>query len=219
VSDRTALIFDLDGTLIHSAPDIHAAANAVAVPQGIAPYTLDEITGFIGSGVAVLIARMLRARGLPEAGELHARMAADFAARYEGATGLTRPYPGVTAALAALAAAGHRMALCTNKPVDPARAVLAHLGMAAHFPVLVGGDSLPVRKPDPAPLQAAVAALGAARAVFVGDSEVDAETAARAGLPFLLFTEGYRRTPVADLPHAAAFADWAAFPELVARLA
>lgn len=218
MSDRAALIFDLDGTLIHSAPDIHAAANAVAGPRGIAPYTLAEITGFIGSGVPVLIARMLRARGLPDAGALHGAMAADFAELYEGAVGLTRPYPGVTAALAALAAAGHPMALCTNKPVAPARAVLAHLGLAVHFPVLVGGDSLPVKKPDPAPLQAAVAALGSVRAIYVGDSEVDAETAARAGLPFLLFTEGYRSTPVADLPHAAAFADWAGFPDLVARI-
>lgn len=218
MADRTALIFDLDGTLIHSAPDIHGAANAVAGPRGIAPYTLEEITGFIGSGVAMLIARMLRARGLPDAGDLHAAMSRDFAAIYEGAVGLTQPYPGVGAALAALAAAGHPMALCTNKPVAPARAVLAHLGLAAHFPVLVGGDSLSVKKPDPAPLQAAVAALGAARAIYVGDSEVDAETAQRAGLPFLLFTEGYRRTPVIELPHAAAFADWADFPVLVARL-
>lgn len=219
MSDLPALIFDLDGTLIHSAPDIHAAANAVAAPRGIAPYTLPEITGFIGSGVAVLIARMLRARGLPDAGALHTEMAAEFAGLYEGAVGLTRPYPGVMAALAVLGAAGHPMALCTNKPVAPARAVLHHLGMAGHFPVLVGGDSLPVKKPDPAPLHTAVAALGGPRAIYVGDSEVDAETADRAGLPFLLFTEGYRSTPVADLPHAAAFSDWAHFPDLVARLA
>lgn len=217
MSDRPALIFDLDGTLIHSAPDIHAAANAVAAPRGIAPYTLDEITGFIGSGVAVLIARMLRARGLPDAGDLHVALARDFAALYEGAVGLTHPYPGVLSALSVLSAAGYPMALCTNKPVAPARSVLAHLGMEAHFAVLVGGDSLPVKKPDPAPLRVAAAALGAPRAMFVGDSEVDAETADRAGLPFLLFTQGYRHTAIADLPHAASFEDWSAFPALVAR--
>ena len=215
----TAVIFDLDGTLIDSAPDIHAASNQVLHDAGFAPLSLAQVRSFIGKGVPHLVARLLEASGEPPSGPQHAAMVARFTARYESAVGLTRPYPGVAAALEALAANGLGLGLCTNKPVAPAKAVLRHLGLDHHFKVLIGGDSLAQRKPDPAPLRAALAALGGGVAVYVGDSEVDAATAAAARLPFALFTEGYRKTPVADLPHAAAFADFAALPEIIAQLA
>ena len=96
--------------------------------------------------------------------------------------------------------------------------LLRHLGLESRFAALLGGDSLAVRKPDPSPLHAAVTALGGGPALLVGDSEVDAETAERAGLPFVLFTRGYRHTPVDGIPHAAAFDDFAALPGIVARL-
>ena len=214
----TAVIFDLDGTLIDSAPDIHAASNRVLAEAGFAPLTLAQVRSFIGKGVPHLVARLLQASGEAPDGPQHAAMVARFTARYESAVGLTRPYPGVVAALDALAAGGLELGLCTNKPVAPARAVLRHLGLDHHFKVLIGGDSLPQRKPDPAPLLATLAALGGGVAVYVGDSEVDAATAAAARLPFALFTEGYRKTPVADLPHAAAFADFATLPGIIADL-
>jgi phosphoglycolate phosphatase len=212
------VIFDLDGTLIDSAPDIHAQSNRVLAEQGLAPVTLAQVRGFIGRGVAHLVACLLQARGQAADGPLHAPMVASFSAGYEDAVGLTTIYPGVVAALDRLAAMGCTLGICTNKPHAPTMAVLRHLGLLDRFAVVIGGDSLPVRKPDPAPLRAAVAALGGASVVFVGDSEVDAETAAAAGLPFLIYTEGYRRTPVADLPHRAAFSDWAALPGLVAAV-
>jgi len=214
----SVVIFDLDGTLIDSAPDIHAASNRVLAEQGLAPLSLAEVRSFIGKGVPHLVARLLEASGEAADGPRHAAMVARFSARYESAVGLTRPYPGVAAALDALAADGRRLGLCTNKPAAPAWAVLRHLGLDHHFTVLIGGDSLPQRKPDPAPLRAAWAALGGGAAVYVGDSEVDAETAAAAGLQFALFTEGYRKTPVAALPHAAAFADFGALPKIIASL-
>lgn len=212
------VIFDLDGTLIDSAPDIHAQANRVLAEQGFDPVTLPQVRGFIGRGVGHLVACLLQARGQDPAGPLHAPMVASFTAGYEDAVGLTVPYPGVVTALDRLAAMGCTLGICTNKPHAPTIAVLRHLGLLDRFGVVIGGDSLPVRKPDPAPLQAAVAALGGASVVYVGDSEVDAETAAAAGLPFLIYTEGYRRTPVADLPHRAAFFDWADLPSLVAAV-
>ncbi|MDP4034447.1 MAG: phosphoglycolate phosphatase [Pseudorhodobacter sp.] len=215
----TVVIFDLDGTLIDSAPDIHAASNRVLAAEGFAPLSLPQVRSFIGKGVPHLVARLLEASGEAPNGPRHAAMVARFSASYESAVGLTRPYPGVAAALDALAATGLRLGLCTNKPVAPARAVLRHLGLNHHFAALIGGDSLPQRKPDPAPLLAVLAALGGGAAVYVGDSEVDAATAAAARLPFALFTEGYRKTPVADLPHAAAFADFAALPGIIAKLA
>jgi phosphoglycolate phosphatase len=209
--------FDLDGTLIDSAPDIRATANAVLAAEGAPPLTLSETRAMIGEGAPTLVARMRAARGLPEAAE--GRMLAAFLGAYEGAVELTRPYPGAGEALAALRAAGHRLALVTNKPVAPARAVLAHVGLLDHFPVIRAGDGPLPRKPDPAPLLSALDACGTGPALYVGDGDADAEAARRAGVPFLLYTEGYRRTDAADLPHAASFDDHAALPDLVARLA
>jgi len=212
-----AVVFDLDGTLVDSAPDICAMANAVLAEAGAAPLTLAEARGFVGAGAGAFVARMRRARDLPQADE--PRLLARFLEAYEGPVRHATLYPGVAEALGALAARGHALAVCTNKPRRPADVVLAHFGLAARFGAVVGGDSLPVRKPDPAPLRAAVDALGGGPALFVGDSEIDAETAARAGLPFLLFTEGYRHAPVAEVAHAAAFDHFDRLPALVAELA
>jgi phosphoglycolate phosphatase len=101
------------------------------------------------------------------------------------------------------------MAVCTNKPEAPAREILRLLDAEHYFEVLVGGDSLPVHKPDPAPLLECLKQLNVETCLYVGDSEVDAETADRAKMPMAIFTEGYRKTPVAELPHDFAFNDFA----------
>ena len=207
-----AAIFDLDGTLVDSAPDIHAAANIVLADQGLAPLTLDEARRFIGAGAPVFVERMAAARLPAPDPDRTAAMLGHFLELYEGAVGLTRLYPGARETLERLDAEGWRLGLCTNKPEGPTRAVLAHFGLERFFPAVVGGDTFPVRKPDPAPLRHVVAALGATAPVYVGDSETDAATALAAGIPFALYTEGYRHTPVADLPHAFAFADWSRLP-------
>lgn len=212
-----ALIFDLDGTLIDSAPDIHAASNEVLTAHGFAPLDMPAVRSFIGRGVPHLVHCLLKASEADPDGPLHAEMVAEFTAHYHGAVGLTSLYPGVREALEGLAAAGHALGICTNKPLGPTRAVLRHFNLLDHFATIVGGDSLPQRKPAPEPLLAAHLALGQGRALFIGDSEVDAETARVAGLPFLLFTEGYRRAAVADLPHAIAFSDFAMLPGIVAH--
>ena len=213
-----ALVFDLDGTLIDSAPDIREVGSAAIALAGLAPLTLEETRACIGHGAPAFVTKALRLRGLDPEPALHARVLDLFLARYDDAVRLTAPYPGVPEALAALTAAGHRLALCTNKPARPTRAVLAHVGFDDRFETLVCGDSLPQRKPDPAPLHAAVAALGGGPALYIGDSEVDAATAQAAALPFLLFTEGYRATPVSGLPHARSFDRFAALPALVTDL-
>lgn len=208
------LVFDLDGTLVDSAPDIRAAVNRMLAGEGMDPLDLPTVTGFVGNGMPKLVERVMAAKGIDPA--RHQELTRLTLEHYNASpSALTRPYPGVPQALATLEAAGHRLAVCTNKPEAPARAILADLGLAGHFPVVVGGDTLPVRKPDPAPALACIEALGGGPAAFVGDSEVDAETAKAAGLPFYLFTEGYRKSPVAALPHRAAFSDFAELPGLI----
>jgi phosphoglycolate phosphatase len=214
----TAVIFDLDGTLIDSAPDIIAASNGLLEEAGFAALPSVQVKGFIGNGLAHLIQRLLEAVGEVPDGPMFAPMFAKFTIRYETAFELTTVYPGVVAALEDLTGRGCALGICTNKPLAPTRTVLRHFGLTRHFSVVYGGDSLAVRKPDPAPLQAAAAEMGRARVIYVGDSEVDAETAARAGLPFLLFTEGYRKTPVHDLRHTAAFNDFKQLPGLIAQM-
>lgn len=207
------IVFDLDGTLIDSAPDLCEVANGLLAEAGAAPLTLGETRQFIGNGASALVERMRQARGLPESEQ--DRMLATFVERYDAAVTLTVPYPGVEDALDALVGAGHSLGICTNKPISPCRAVLKHLRLNGYFDTIWGGDSPATRKPDPAPLNAAFDALGGGDRVYVGDSEVDAETAQRAGVPFLLFTEGYRKTEVASIPHSFAFDDFAKLPRLV----
>ncbi len=203
-----AIVFDLDGTLIHSAPDLHAACNRMLADAGKPPQSLETVTGYIGNGVAKLVERAMATAGIP-ASE-HARMVEIFMRHYDAdpAT-LTRPYPGLIPLLERLKARGHALAICTNKPEAPAREILRLLEMEDYFSALVGGDTLEVRKPDPAPLHHCLELLGAPEAIYVGDSETDAETARRAALPFALFTGGYRKKPLSELPHDFAFADFA----------
>ncbi|MFO1203581.1 MAG: phosphoglycolate phosphatase [Tabrizicola sp.] len=219
MSDRLSLVFDLDGTLIDSAPDIHAAANKVFGAKGLPPFSFETVRGFIGNGVGVLVSRLLAHQGLEGSGQLHTALVGEFVKIYEEAFDLTSLYPGTMLALEALSNSGHALAICTNKPFAPTQAALRHFGLDRFFPVVIGGDSLPQRKPDPAPLRAAIAALPPYKTLFVGDSEVDAETARAAAVPLGLFTGGYRKTPAEDLGAKLVFDDHAALPGLIRHLA
>lgn len=212
----TRIVFDLDGTLIDSAPDIRGVANAILAEDGQPEVTLDQVRSFIGKGTQVFIQRLRAAQDIPDTA--HDDMHARYIERYDLAVHLTVPYDDVIETLTSLRADGHVLGLCTNKPLQPTHSVLAHLRMARFFDCVLGGDSMPVRKPDPAPLQAAFNALGEGPMVYVGDGEVDAETAQRARVPFLLFTEGYRKTDVAQIPHTAAFHRFADLPGLLAEV-
>ena len=204
-----AIAFDLDGTLVDSAPDLHAAATRMLSELDRPALTLPQVTGFIGNGVPKLVERCLDATG--GTGALHAEALARFRAHYDAAPAdLTRPWPGVPEAAAALAAAGLPLGICTNKPEGTARKLLTLLGLGELFGSVIGGDTLPEHKPQPEPLLRCIADLGAdpARALYVGDSETDAETAANAGVPFALYTRGYRKRPVESFDAVLAFDDW-----------
>lgn len=209
------IVFDLDGTLIDSAPDIQGIANRVLAAEGRAPIDLETTHKFIGNGTSVFVQRMRAARDLPDTE--HDRLHEAFMAEYEDAVDLTRPYAGVEDALDVLGR-DHQLGICTNKPLSPTLKVVDHLGWRPRFAAIFGGDSMSVKKPDPTPLHAAYAKLGEGPRIYVGDSEVDAETAERAEVPFLLYSEGYRRGPVDAMTYATVFDDWSDFPRLAMAL-
>ncbi|MCH2096093.1 MAG: HAD-IA family hydrolase [Rhodobacteraceae bacterium] len=206
------IVFDLDGTLIDSAPDIRNIANAALKKIGFAPISLQETHSFIGEGIQVFVEKMRQARDVPDT--YQDDLLDDLVARYDDAVELTEMYPGVSDSLQDLSGR-HTLGICTNKLYRPCIAVLEHLDIAHHFSTVWGGDNRLARKPDPAPLLAAFAELGAGPCLYVGDSEVDAQTARRADVPFILFTQGYRKSPVDDIPHTVALDDFRRLPDLV----
>lgn len=210
------IVFDLDGTLIDSVYDLHGIANAIMDEEGHNHITLDQARDFIGNGANVFVAKLRRSRNIADSD--HDRIFGKFMDRYDDAVHLTRPYPNVENTLEVLTEAGHDLGICTNKPLAPCKAVVGHLGLNRYFSTIWGGDSLPVHKPDPAPLNAAFDALREGQAIYVGDSDVDADTAQNAVVPFLLFTEGYRKRPISEMPHTRAFSDFAELPGIVEEL-
>ena len=185
-----ALIFDLDGTLVDSVPDLAAAANRLLAEHDRPPLATTEVAAMVGDGVGKLVERVLAARSLTPPAPLVPR----FVALYEADIATrTRPYPGVVDGLAALAGRGIALAVCTNKLGHATRAVLAALDLQRFFSVVVSGDSLPAQKPDPAPLRFALDRLGvaAAAAAMLGDHRNDVLAARAAGAAALFARYGY----------------------------
>jgi phosphoglycolate phosphatase len=210
------VIFDLDGTLIDSAPDLQLAVNRMLAGYGRGPLPVTQIRRMVGDGAGALIERVLDASGLPDA--LQGEAVHAFLAFYaEDPVTHTQLYPGALETLDALKERGLPLALCTNKPEAPAREVLTRLHLAEYFPQVVGGDTFPFRKPDPRMLLRLLApGTSPLSAVLVGDSEVDAATAQAAGVPFILMSYGYHRTPLAQLTSTAVLDDLRALPGVLA---
>lgn len=212
---RCPIVFDLDGTLIDSVPDIHAAVVRMLLSHGLTPLSVAEVASFVGNGIHVLIDRVAGAVGVTDR-TLKANMLDRFQSEYQRhPTERTTTYLGAIEALTDLASAGHLLGICTNKPHAITRSILANLGLADFFGVVIAGDSLSIRKPDPRPLVAAFDALERGRGLFVGDSEIDAQTAQAAGIRFLLFTQGYRKSAVCDIAHYRSFSALDQLPALV----
>jgi phosphoglycolate phosphatase len=214
-----ALLFDLDGTLVDSVPDLAGAVNTLLAEHRLAPLAESEIAAMVGDGVAKLVERALQAR---DAADIALGPAVQrYVALYEAnATTLTRPYPGVPDVLADLARAGARLAVCTNKPEHATRAVLDGLGLAGFFPVVLGSDSLAARKPDPAPLLAALDRLGAAAAesAMIGDHRNDVLAARAAGTSAIFARYGYGLATLGELTPDAMIDAFAELPQTLRRL-
>jgi phosphoglycolate phosphatase len=215
----TAVIFDLDGTLVDSAPDLAAAANALLAEHALPPLKTDEIAAMVGDGVAKLVERALVAR--QSSGAPLADAVARFMAFYERhpAT-LTRVYPGVPGGLRRLRAAGLRLALCTNKPERVTHLILDRLDLAGFFSTVVTGDSLRARKPDPAPLRRALTKLEVepGAAVMVGDHVNDVRAAVAAGVRTIFARYGYGRAALGTAAPAAVIDHFSDLPEALRSL-
>lgn len=215
------MLFDLDGTLVETAPDLASALNHTLAQAGLARLKLAEIRHMIGDG-----ARAMLSRGLARAGaevdapdfEAMVRSFLDYYGMHIADE--SRPFPGVVAELERLAAAGVLNAVCTNKPEALSRKLLSLLALDRHFGAVVGGDSLPVRKPDGGHLLGALARLGVAadRAVMVGDSANDVNAARAAGLPVVLVSFGYTAVPANALGADAVIDRFEALPAALAAL-
>jgi phosphoglycolate phosphatase len=204
------LLLDLDGTLVHSVPDLMAALNRLMRARGLAEFSQAETALMVGDGVAKLVERALAARGLAPDSRAVAEFSADYAAH---STEETRPYPGVADGLRLLAGEGWRLAVCTNKPESTARSLLSALQLGSLFAAIGGGDSFPVRKPDPAHLLATLRAAGGdqAHAIMAGDHANDVAAASGAGIPCIFAGWGYGPHSMA----AGAIAVASDFTELV----
>jgi phosphoglycolate phosphatase len=210
------LLLDLDGTLVDSAPDLLSATNRLMAARGLPTFRLDEVIAMVGDGVEALVTRALAARGLPPDPAAVRAFSAEYGAHFADET---RLYPGVAPALQAMRAEGWRLGVCTNKPEAIARTLLDSLGLLDLFAAVGGGDSFPVRKPDPAHMLATLRAAGGdvTEAVACGDHRNDVAAARGAGIPCIFAQWGYGTPAMADGATALA-AQFQDVPGLAARL-
>lgn len=202
-SKFNALIFDLDGTLIDSAPDLHAAAIRMLSPLGRRQPSVNEVALMIGDGVPKLVERCFAATGdVPPEPEL-SEFASAFIADYEPRSAeLTRVFPGAIDALKQIKESGIKTAICTNKPYGATMEILNKLELSQHFDAVIGGDTLPgIKKPDPRHLAGALDAMGGAKetAAMIGDNGNDVKAAHALGIPVILLSHGYTKIPVSEL--------------------
>ncbi|MDD8023515.1 MAG: HAD-IA family hydrolase [Paracoccaceae bacterium] len=216
------VVFDLDGTLADTSGDLIAAANACFLARGFGALldpVEDALIAFHG-GRAMLRAGYTRLDH-PQAEALTEADYAVLLRHYgENIDTHTRLYPGAVAAVEALRAQGFATAICTNKPEGLARDLVARLGIASLFGALIGADTLPQRKPDPAPYAAAVAGVGGsvARSILIGDTNTDRETARAAGVASVLVTFGPEGRGIARLAPEALLDHYDDLPDLAAVL-
>jgi len=217
-----AVVFDLDGTLIDSVPDLHPAVNRLLAEEGQAPLSLDAVALMVGEGATRLVQRAFAAFDIPLSDSAAARYTERFREIYlEAPCTHTTLMPHARDALDRLAERGVKLGLCTNKPVAHTDVILERLDLTRYFAAIIGGDSLAARKPDPAPLLATLAPLAApaSGSVFVGDSATDRDTARAAGVAAVLVEGGYTAVPVRSLEadaHAASLAELEAVLERLA---
>lgn len=187
--------FDLDGTLADTGADLAASLNHMLKRLGRSTLPPDSVRHLVGHGTGALVRRGLAATG-PVSEDLVERGYSIFLDHYsDNICNRTTAYPGIEPALDALARQGIALSICTNKPEALTLRLVEALSWNGRFNAVIGGDSLPVRKPDAAPLHEVIARAGGGRAAFVGDSIIDADTARAADIPFIAVSFGFSDRP------------------------
>jgi phosphoglycolate phosphatase len=215
------VVFDLDGTLADTSGDLIAAANACFAQMGVAAPLdprADMLTAFAGGRAMLRLGFTRLGRDWTET-DIDAQYPILLAAYREAIDTHTRLYPGALAAVEALRGAGFATAICTNKPAALAETLCQRLGIRGHFAALIGADTLPVRKPNPAPYLAAVQGAGGepGRSILIGDTVTDRDTARAAGVPVVLVAFGPEGAGVARLAPDALLAHYDDLPDLAAQ--
>ena len=219
MTDSPALIFDLDGTLADTAPDLLGATNAVLAARGRPLLDLAHLRHMVGFGARALIAQALEASGTPVTEDQMPALVEIFLDHYRAhiADG-TRLFPGVPETLAALKRRGARLGVLTNKPQELTDRLLPLLGLDGLFAAVYGAGRKSYTKPDPRIFHEVVADCGGAPGVMIGDSITDLNTARAAGAPCILFSYGFTPVPAAQLGADLVLDDFAALPEALERL-
>ena len=186
------LIFDLDGTLVDSAPDLTHALNHTLAAEGLSPVTLDDVRFMVGLGARRLIEQGVEWNGVTRTDDEIDLLLATFLDYYSRNLCVdTRLFPGAAEVITDLSTR-HKLGICTNKPEELAVRLIVELGHAAHFPVILGADSLPYKKPDARHVLATRDRLDpAAGAIMIGDSMTDVSAARNAGIPVIAVSFGY----------------------------
>ncbi|BEV45201.1 HAD-IA family hydrolase [Afipia carboxidovorans] len=198
----SAIVFDLDGTLVDSAGDIASALNELLESEQLAPFSLEEVTRFIGDGITTLVQRAFIARGVVVGADELSAHVTQFKKIYGSrATDLTRPYTGVPELISKLRRRGIAVGICTNKEEGLAQKIVHALGLSSQLDVVVGSRPNRPAKPSPVSLLETVASLGVshAEAIMVGDSAIDMRCAQYAGISFIGVTFGYSSPPMSEL--------------------
>lgn len=193
LADAT-IVFDLDGTLVDTAPDLTRALNATMDLEGLPPLKMDAVRSMVGLGARKLIERVATLRGLVYSPLKLDQLTEAYTGFYlEDIAGNSRPFPGAVEALDALAALGAKLSVCTNKRQMLSERLLEALGLRDRFSAIVGADSVPERKPHPDHYRAAVMRAGGVvrRSVMIGDTSADVATARAAGAPVAIVSFGY----------------------------
>ncbi|HZR87168.1 MAG TPA: HAD family hydrolase [Bradyrhizobium sp.] len=215
------IVFDLDGTLVDTAPDLISALNHVLVREGLSEVPLASARNMIGAGARKLLERGLEAEGRAVTVDELNRMTVDFIDFYAAhIADASRPFEGLEAALDDLASQGHRLAVCTNKLEWLSRRLLDALGLSGRFAAICGADTFGVSKPDPAILRQTVAKAGGAitSSIMVGDSGNDVGVARRAGMPVIGVSFGYTDVPISELNPDRLIHHMSDLPEAVGAL-
>ena len=217
----TTIVFDLDGTIVDTAPDLLSATNHALRLVGLEPVTIEELHPFIGRGSKAMIEAGLGFRGTSVSKDESRRLHDAFLANYADNVAVgSRPFEGVPELLDQLLAADARLAVCTNKYEALSKLLLAELRLADRFKAIAGRDTFAVCKPDPGHLTGVIAMVGGRvdRAVMVGDSEVDIATAVAANVPSIAVTFGYTLRPVRELGPGAVIDHYREFPAALAKV-